>query len=204
MSLLRHGNPVLPARRCGGGARQFGGGFHARRTNLVANGGFETAATGWGDGGNTTLSRSTEQARSGSASGKSVMDATNAGENACAFTAITFAAAGIYTFSVNVYIPTAWSGGTVALDHSGYAGSSPADGGNVNADMGVRDAWQRIVSTVAISAGDLAGQLRVVATGIESGESIYVDDVQVEAGATATPYIATDGATKTRVATRHG
>lgn len=169
-------------------------------TNLVTNGGFETSATGWGDGGNTTLTRSTEQAHSGAASGKSVMDSTAAGENACAFYPLTFAAAGIYTLSVWVYIPTAWTGGAVALDHSGYAGSSPSDGTNVNADMDTRDAWQRIVSTVTIAGGDLAGNLRVVGMDIESGEAIYVDDAQVEAGSIATPYVATDGGTATRPA----
>ena len=170
-------------------------------TNLIANGGFETNTTDWADGGNTTLTRSTEQAHSGGASGKSVMDATNAGENACAAYGVTFSGAGTYTFSIWVYVPTAWSGGTVAIDHSGYAGSSPADGTNVNANMATRDAWQRVTSTFVIAGGDLAGQLRVVATGIESGESIYVDDAQAEAGAVATPYIATDGGVASRAAT---
>lgn len=170
-------------------------------TNLVTNGGFETNTTGWGDGGNTTLTRSTEQANSGTASGKSVMDSTSGVENACAFYPITFAGAGTYTLSAWVYIPTAWSGGTVALDHSGFAGSSPADGTDVNADMDVRDGWQRLGSTVTIAGGDLAGNMRVVATSIESGEFIYVDDAQIESGSVATPYVPTDGGTATRPAT---
>ncbi len=204
MSLLRHGNPVLPSRRCGGGARQFGGGFNARRTNLLANSGFETNTTGWADGGNTTLSRSTERARSGAASGKSVMDATNAGENACAAITATAPSAGPHVWVPWLYIPTAWSGGAIAIDTSGWAGISPADGTNFNANMELRDQWQRVEALVSVAGGDLSGQVRVVATGIVSGEFIYIDDAQFEPGSFATPHIATDGATKTRVATRHG
>ena len=166
-------------------------------TNLITNGGFETNTTGWSDGGNTTLSRSTEQAHSGAASGKSVMDATNAGENACASITATAAAAGVHVWSVWMYIPAAWTGGTVALDTSGWTGISPADGTNFNANMALVDQWQRVTAFVTVAGGDLSGALRVVATGINSGEFIYIDDCQFES-AIATPYIATDGGTASR------
>lgn len=162
-------------------------------TNLITNGGFETNATGWVDGGNTTLARSTEQAHSGAASGKSVMDATNAGENACGAITVTAAAAGAHVWSAWLYIPTAWSGGTVSLDTSGWTGISPADGTNFNANMVLRDQWQRVEALVTVAGGDLSGQVRVVATGIVSGEFIYIDDAQFEAGEVATPYVHTDG-----------
>lgn len=170
-------------------------------TNLVSNGGFETNTTGWSDGANVTLSRSTEQAHSGVASGKAVMDTTNAGENACGFITVTAAAAGAHVWSAWVYVPTAWSGGTIALDTSGWTGLSPADGTNVNADMALRDQWQRIVAPITVDSGDLSGAVRVVVIGIVSGEFIYIDDAQFEAGAVATPYIATDGGTASRSAT---
>ena len=126
------------------------------------------------------------------------MDATNAGENGCAFITVTAVAAGGHSWSVWVYIPAAWTGGNIALDTSGWTGISPADGTNLNADMTKRDQWQRVHLPVVVAGGDLSGFVRVMATGIVLGESFYIDDAQFEAGAVATPYIATDGGTASR------
>jgi hypothetical protein len=49
--------------------------------------------------------------------------------------------------------------------------------------------------------GDDAGDIRLTRTGTAptgGNETVYVDDVQVELGAVATPYIHTDGAAATR------
>ncbi|HRC63540.1 MAG TPA: carbohydrate binding domain-containing protein, partial [Dehalococcoidia bacterium] len=62
-------------------------------------------------------------------------------------------------------------------------------------------AWKYIALTGTAPAGALSAVLTLYVSGVAT---YYVDEIQFEAGEFATPHIATDGATKTRVATRHG
>ena len=165
-------------------------------TNLITNGGFETDITGWVSGANRTTVRSTEQAHSGAASLKTTANITFGAANIAEY-AITLTAAA-HRVSVWLYIPAAWTGGNIAVSFNGFtSGSGPS---TTNADMSLRDQWQRVVAgPFTPAAGDLVGSIIVRATvAFNSGEFVYVDDAQVEAGSTATPYIHTDGAVASR------
>lgn len=163
-------------------------------TNLLTNGGFETNITGWTTSGTNTLARSTEQAHSGVASAK----ATYTDQDGLARNAITLTAAA-HMFSVWVYIPTAYDGaGIILTDNGDFAG---ATGTQLDAaDMDIRDAWQRLVADFTPVAGDLTGALHVRNNGTAPtvGRFIYIDDVQIETGTVATPFILTDGSAASR------
>lgn len=171
-------------------------GFYAPgTTNLVTNGGFETNTTGWSDGaGVNTLTRSTEQAKIGVASAKLTRDAAEADSN-CGFTSITLGSAVLHTFSSWVYIPTAFDGTGVRLSFGGSFTGGVGD--DADADLSLRDQWQRISATITPDPADLSG-LFVFRLDNSTGVKVaYADGVQVEEG-TLTPYVETDGATATR------
>ncbi|MBI4034339.1 hypothetical protein HY380_00405, partial [Candidatus Saccharibacteria bacterium] len=168
-------------------------------TNLETNGGFETNTTGWSVYGTQTLSSSSERAKFGSKSGKATV--VNTAENRLFFSSNYTLTNAAYTFSAWLYIPTAWDGGTIRLNSSGtFAGSTGTQ--SVNADMGLRDQWQRVSMTLTPAAGDLTGSISVEAsaTGATAGKFIYVDGFQVEQKSIATPYVETNGGTASRSA----
>ena len=73
----------------------------------------------------------------------------------------------------------------------------------VNANMGLRDQWQRVTLTFTPGA-DVTGNIQVNNTGTAPTATrfIYIDGVQIETGSVATPYIETDGGTAARSAGR--
>lgn len=184
------------------GARSHSGRFNLRRENRITNGGIETNTTGWFVSGTNTRVRSTEQAHSGAASLKITY---NDAYTPMGYHSVTITDA-LHAFSYWVHVPTAWDGGQIKIRHlttGGFIGSVFTD--EQYADMALRDQWQRISCVVDPDAASLSGRLDICAASAPTvGRFIYVDDAQVEPGAYPTPYIHTDGATKTRVATRHG
>lgn len=143
------------------GAEGEGGGF-------IANPSFEVNTTGWTAGGTNTIVRSTEEAKFGSASAK----CTFGNAIAMAEAAITLPAAGAYEFSVWAKIPAAWNGNLIA-GFNLFVGSTVD---NVAFDLGIRDEWQQVASTVTVVAGDLAGVVRVFDTvAPTAGRFVYVD-----------------------------
>lgn len=195
MSLLRHGNPVLPARRCGGGARQFGGGFRARRTNSVANGGFETNTTGWSADVSRVLASSEGlTAKHGDYIGKTTTG-SGANQSCSGFTVAGLSAGIIYTVQRWFYRSEASAQLTFRVRNAANNGSLASQ------DIPLSVGWHFLTLTfTADGTSHIVNVNRVPASVIE----FYTDAFQFEAGTFATPYIATDGATKTRVATRHG
>jgi hypothetical protein len=171
----------------------LGGGGES--TNLVTNGGFETNTTGWATSANNVITRDTTEKKSGVAS----LQAMYIDQPGLARFGLTLTAEP-HVFSAWVYIPTAWSGdGSVVLSDNGdFVGATGTQ--LATADMGIRDAWQRLVTDITPVAGDLAGALhiRVSGTAPDFGDFIYIDDVQIETGLVATPYIETDGGTASR------
>lgn len=170
-------------------------------TNLVTNGGFETNTTGWAAQGTNTIARSAEQARSGAASLKVTYQNTAA--PLASFQPPLVITDALHAFSVWVYVPADWDGGQIKIRHGatigGFVGSTAT--AEVHADMSKRDQWQRISCIVDPDSGDLSGRLDVCAASAPTaGRFLYVDDVQVETGAVATPYVPTDGATASRPA----
>lgn len=172
--------------------------FYGASTNLLTNGGIETNVTGWAGFGTNTVAKSSDFARFGTSSLKCTV--VDTAEPRLAFFNITLTAV-LHTYSAWIYIPSAWDGGTIQLRQTNFTGSS--GDATVNADMNIRNAWQRLRMSFTPASGDLSGRVELIAnaTGATSGKVIYIDGVQVEVG-TATPYIETDGATNTRGAGR--
>lgn len=165
-------------------------------TNLVSNGGFETNTTGWSDGGNFTVSRSTTVSKTGAASGKCTVDNTAAGNDSVAAQyGVTCATTTQYTLSVYVYIPSTWTGGQVTCEFRDL--TAPTILAQTNVNMAITDAWQRITVTATTGANASCG-LRCVADNIKAGEFFYLDNLQIELGPRATAYIPTDGGAATR------
>ena len=184
----------------GDGLAEPGGfGVWPAATNLCINGGGETNATGWAASSNYVISRSTEQAKFGAASLKSVFPASSTGTGTAVF-AITLTAAA-HAGSMWVYVPTDYDGGALAAEFLNF-GSPTVASTRAAVDLGLRDQWQRLSVTITPAAGDLVGDIRLTIDGAlpTTGRAIYVDGVQVETGSIATPYIETDGATATRAA----
>lgn len=163
-------------------------------TNLVTNGGFETNTTGWVKVGTNTIAVSAEQAWSGAQSLKATyQDSTTLAQYAITLTAVA------YTASCYLYIPAAYDGLAPRLERVGFTGA--AGPVFVSADLGVRDAWQRLeLAAFVPAAGDLDGAININAAAgpPTAGKFLYIDDAQVELGSIATPYIHTDGATASR------
>lgn len=154
--------------------------------NLITNGNFETDTTGWFASGTNTIAVSTEQAKFGFQSCKSTFsnNATLASQN------ITLTASTQYQFSAWLYIPSDWDGaGTVAIRARLFTGATN-DAVNFLANMGIRDAWQRVVCDFTLAA-DVIGVLEVVSTGgtPTAGRSIYLDGARCELGATASDFL---------------
>lgn len=151
-------------------------------TNLVTNPSVETNTTGWSAGGTNTVAQSTTQARHGNYA----LKCTYQDDATLAQFSITLTAAA-HTYSAWLYIPSEFDGTTVSIAFSGF--TSMSGGGSVNADLTLRDQWQRISTTGTPDAGDLSGQIVVTTSGTPTaGRYIYLDAVQVEAKGYATPY----------------
>lgn len=155
----------------------------AGTTNLVPNPSFETGTAGWSLLGTNTLAQSSAQAQSGT----SALRCTYGNNTVLAFIgSLVLPSAGTYTFSAWVYVPADWDGGRIEVHGWSYVGSTTV--ASAQADMSRRDQWQRIWETFTV-AGDLDGQPVVLtASAPTTGRAIYVDAVQLEAGARASSY----------------
>lgn len=105
----------------------------------------------------------------------------------------TMPAAGTYTFSAFIWIPSTWDGSAPVLGLEGWVGGTVEKQGQ--ADLSKRDQWQRVVSTVKVVAGDLVGFMlfRAVTPPKSAGTGVaYTDAIQIESGSVATPYVCGD------------
>lgn len=180
-----------------GRAQESSVGIWQAATNLETNGGFETNTTGWTTGGTNTIARSTTQKLFGADS----LKATYADSTSLAIHAgITFTAAR-YVASRWVWIPTAWDGGQIQITVANL--TSVTTNWSAHADMALRDQWQRIRVAFTPDAGDLTGDIRVIAASAPTATRfIYVDGAQHELASIATPYVETNGGTASRSAGR--
>jgi hypothetical protein len=165
-------------------------------TNLVTNGGFTTNTTGWTAGGTNTVTRTTARAKFGAASAF-LAYADNA---TLASFGITLTAAA-HSTEIWVYVPASYDGTDPEVQMTGFVVATGTLTANIS--LTTRDAWQRItVPNFVPDAGDIAGFLSIVENGTPPtvGRGIYIDGAQIEATASSTPYIETDGGTATRAA----
>jgi hypothetical protein len=170
-------------------------------TNLISNGGFETNLTlavgNWVPAnGTTTVTRSTSYAKFGTASAKVVTD------GATAYTGLDGCIGGItagntYTVSAWVFSPT----NNTSMQLQVYRKTSACGGGvvgNTNTPFTLSAGWQRITHTFTAEASTAAAEIDIVTVGTQSATTFYVDGVQMEQKAYATPYVETNGGTATR------
>jgi hypothetical protein len=146
--------------------------------NAVTNPSLETDTNGWFTGAQFTIARSTTQALMGSASGKSTFGAGSADTNMGGIP-VTVPAAGRYAFSSYVWIPTAWDGGALATLAEVFVGSSEVTALRHDANLSLRDQWQRIYRVYDIVGGDLSGNLVVRCVSFPTATKFaYIDGVQ--------------------------
>jgi hypothetical protein len=146
--------------------------------NPVTNPSLEVDTTGWSVGATFSIARSTVQKLMGAASLKTTYISGSASSDMGTI-AVTVPAAGRYAFSVYVYVPAAWNGGTLSVNAENYAGSSEVTAMRHDANLGLRDQWQRIYRVYDIAGGDLAGNLVVRCASFPSGTPfVYTDGVQ--------------------------
>jgi len=151
-------------------------------TNLVTNGGFETDTTGWLSS-NATLTRTTAEANFGSASLSAVLGAYGSAS-------IPIATTDGQTYTASVYVKS----GTGQPIKAFYADSTYTI--KAETDVSGSADWQRIV--VSFTAAETnSGFIYISDNGGATPYTIYIDGVQVELGAVATPYVETDGGTAT-------
>ncbi len=154
----------------------------AATTNLITNPSFETNTTGWGKGGTNTIAQSTDQAKFGSNS----MKCTFQNSFLLANYVITLTAAA-HTLSAWIYVPSDYDGTGLRLNDANFVGATGQSGGEV--DMTKTDQWQFVSRFVTVDSGDLAGSIQLAdSTGPTAGKFVYLDAVQAEAKAAATPY----------------
>lgn len=169
-------------------------------TNYLPNGGVEVNVTGWAGINSNTVARETTLAKVGSACVK--ITRTGTGAILASQNVSTLPAAGHYTFSFWVWIPTSWDGDAITIREGatigGYVGSTTVV--ESDASLALRDQWQRVWCVADISASDLDGRIDVQAVSEPSGTDkfVYVDGAQVEPGDYPTPYIETAGAAASR------
>jgi len=162
-------------------------------TNLITNGGAETNMTGWvARNATETISRITSWAEEGVAAGNILLTASSAGEGA--YHAFAGAAASQYTAAVTVVPDLGVTARVYLFDNVG----SFVAGKSVVGD-GVTPARIKVTATMGVGAVTFRVYVRCE-TASQAGKSIKFDAVQVESGAVATPYIATNGATASRPA----
>lgn len=153
-------------------------------TNLCTNPSFETNTTGWNDVGANTIAQSSAQAVRGAFS----LLCTFQDSVAMAAFPVTVPAAGTYTMSCRLYVPSSWDG-TTALGLFGinFAGSSETQ--VQEWDLTTFDEWVTLETEITIGV-DTAGELRVLYTApaATAGRFIYIDRVQIESGADMTTY----------------
>lgn len=153
--------------------------------NLIDNPSFELGTTGWSVTAPNTIERSSEQASKGAFSCK----CTYQTQLTLAVYAITMPAAGTYTVSCLLYVPSSWSGtGTIFLFDAGFVGGSSI---TIQLwDQSTYDTWVTLETEVTVLAGDLTGDVHISTQvgGLSAGDYVYMDAVQVESGTTLTPY----------------
>lgn len=160
-------------------------------TNLIANGGFESNATGWsGRNGSETVSRITSWAAEGAAAGNILLTAASAGEGA--YHGFSGAPSTQYTATVTVVPDAGVTARIYLFDNVGsFVGGESVVGDGTTAT--------RLKVTATMGAGAVTFRVYVrCETASQAGKSIKFDGVQVEAGPVATPYIPTAGAVASR------
>lgn len=153
-------------------------------TNIVTNPSLETDMTGYlAASGSNTRAVSTEQSLYGDQSVKCTYQ-----DHAILLSYIHNGASTVaQTGSAYVYIPSDYDG-TLVIRFTGFVGGA-GNNVEVSLDMDITNEWQRVDTLVTPVGGDVNGYFQLRETGTPTaGKFVYVDAVQIEEVAYATPY----------------
>jgi hypothetical protein len=169
----------------------------AQPTNGVLNPSLERDGiganpTGWNLFGTNSLGVSRTEAFSGS-------QCVQAGYGndlrlAEAVTATAYAAGETRTISAYIWVPAGWNGGQITLDNDlgGTRGDFTIDGvvsGPIDANMALRDQWQRLATAITAGGSGFGGAVFIRAgSAPTSGDAIFIDAVMETEGAILLPY----------------
>lgn len=200
--LVVSGNEITDATRAAGTSgdgrlNDSSFGLWEATTNLVTNGGFETNATGWqGRGTGVTITRVTTDAKFGSACLQVFVPvSTDATWGLSTLTPFTVSPNTIYTMSAWVKGPAGKRVQFWYMDQTGLGlGAAPY--------VTLTGEWQRITYTVTTHATMTGMHIAIAPNTADTPLTFWVDAVQLEQQPLATPYVATDGATNVRGASR--
>lgn len=155
-------------------------------TNYITNPSFETGTTGWSASGTNTIAQSAAASKFGAHS----LKCTYADNTVMAYYGITVPATSYdYGYSVWVYIPSDWDGGSITLDTALFTGATLSTGSESTTTTGK---WVRLEAILTIAADD-TGRLRIsTSQAPTAGKFIYIDAAQLDGTNYVTTYI--DGA----------
>lgn len=156
-------------------------------TNFVEEPSFEGFPfVNWSTGGINTIAQSTVEQTRGLYSCLSTF------QNSVAmliYTGVVLPAAGVYTISMKIFVPTGWDATTpFFIDALNFVGSSQAI--IQEWDTTTFDEWVTLELRLTVVGGDLTGDFRILYTApaATAGRFIYVDEVQAELGSEITTY----------------
>ena len=172
-------------------------------TNLIANGDFETDATGWtAQGAGTGVTSQTPTAGAAPFGAKVGRITGSSSTNARIFQTVVVnpTQGAAYKGQGRIRAGNAGAVGLTALVQLQEVGGAMAS--NVSTTLVTLTAdWQYLQVTRTVVQADrtaLDFYIGVFDAAVEAGDQIEVDGCQAEPGPVATPYIETDGATATR------
>jgi titin len=171
--------------------------YGATRTNLIPQPSLEFSPVSGFGAAAAVKERSTEQARTGTASWKTTLSSTTDSNISSANAGITVPQAGTYTVSAYFYVPSgsALAGRTVTFTAEGGTTAAYANGASYPATL-VAGSWARASRTITFASvpathpmlvGRISGDLTAAV-----GSVVYSDDWLYESAAAAGPYF--DGA----------
>ncbi len=177
------------------------------RINLVSNPGFEYDTSGWGDPPAFAILRSDRLAHGGSASLRSIADQRSTSDTNAGYTHMVFPHAGTYRAYAWAYLPRRARRARPAIFLEGFSAGRQLAQRLGDADL--RDTWQPVSVTYAISSRDLEGSLVLRnlpdldrpddAAGARAA-LVYWDDVSVPASRSEPPRDASETAAGVRAA----
>lgn len=113
---------------------------------------------------------------------KHAYDGAGAGTDITNVKTLTVPGAGAYVFSLWVWVPSSWNGGTFNVEVVSYTGATVTI--IKSADLTKRDQWQRIWTKADIVGGDLTGDIRLRRQGAQPTTTgtgtFYSDALQAE------------------------
>lgn len=210
VALTLSGNEITDATRAAGvqgdglsGDSSYG--LWEATTNLVTNGGLETNTTGWDAYAGATVTRDATQAKFGAYALKVVTPgvANNEGMTPNSPTGHVATTTGT-TLTGSMWVYTASGGEVVVLALDEFDSGHAYLRSTVSSTVTLTAGWQRMTvsATMGVSAAYAGLSFRTRTSGAAQAITVWLDGIQLEALAYATPYVHTDGGTASRSATQ--